>query len=77
MKFGRNPIENDLVRVNTTTDGWTDGQAQNNRDNILFASLLIGLSVEFLRCWHVLVRVARARVCGCVRVCVRLYVCYC
>ena len=48
-----------------------DGQAQNKRDNVLFASLLIGLSVDFLRWWHVQVRV----VCACVRVCVRLCVC--
>ena len=50
-----------------------DGQAQNNRDNVLFASLLIGLSVDFLRWWHV--RVVCARVCAYVRVCVRLCVC--
>ena len=29
MKFGRNPIKNDSVRV--TTDGQTGGQAENNR----------------------------------------------
>ena len=45
-----------------------DGQAQNNRDNVLLASLLIGLSVDFFA------MVARARTCGvraCVCVCVR------
>ena len=35
MKFGRNPIKNDLVRVTTTAyrqmDRQTDGQAENNR----------------------------------------------
>ena len=31
MKFGRNPIKNDIVRVTTTADGQTDGQAKNNR----------------------------------------------
>ena len=31
------------------TDRRTDGQAQNNVDNVLFAILLIGLSVDFLR----------------------------
>ena len=51
-----------------------DGQAKNNRDNALFSSLLIGLSVDFSR-------VTRARGCGvcarlCVRVCVRLCLCY-
>ena len=54
-----------------------DGQGQNNRDNVLFASLLKGLSVDFLRWWHVYVRVLCARACACVRVCVRLCVCYC
>ena len=44
----------------------TDGQAQNNRDNVLFTSLLIGLSFDFLRWWHVHVRVV------CVRACVRV-----
>ena len=43
-----------------------DGQAQNIRDNDLFASLLIGLSVDFLRWWHVHVRESvRAFVCVC------------
>ena len=47
-----------------------DGQAQNNRDNVLFASLLIGLSVDFFA------MVARAPECGvCARVCVRESVC--
>ena len=37
MKFGRNPIKDDLVRVTTyrrtdgRTDRQTDGQAENNR----------------------------------------------
>ena len=72
MKFGKNPI-----RVTTATDRQKDGQAQNNRDNVLFTSLLIGLSVDFLRMWHVHVRVVCAHVCACVRVCVRLCVCVC
>ena len=59
------------------TDRRTEGQAQNNRDNALFASLLIGLSVDFLRWWLMHVRVVCAHVCACVRVCVRLCVCYC
>ena len=73
--------------MTTATERQTDGQAQNNRDNVLFASLLIGLSVDFLRWWHVHVRVvcARARVCVresvrvfmCVCVCVCVCVCYC
>ena len=55
-------------------DRKTDGQAQNNRDNVLFASLLIGLSVDFFA------MVARALVCGvlarvCVRESVRAFVC--
>ena len=61
-----------------------DRQAQNNRDNVLFASLLIGLSVDFLWWWHVHVGVVCASVCVCVcarecvrvSVCVRLCVCY-
>ena len=75
MKFEKNPIKNDSVRVTKATDRQTDGQAQNNRDNVLFASLLIGLSVDFLRWWHV--RVVCARVC--VRDSVRAIVCvfYC
>ena len=56
------------------TDRRTDGQAQNKRDNVLFACLLIGLSVDFLQWWHVHVRVVWARVCACVRVCVHLCV---
>ena len=52
-----------------------DGQAQNNRDNVLFASLLIGLSVDFLRWWHVHVRVVCARVS--VHESVRAFVCVC
>ena len=59
------------------TDRRTDGQAQNSRDNVLFASLLIGLSVDFLRWWHVHVRVVCARVCVCVRETVRAFVCVC
>ena len=60
------------------TDRQTDGQTDKpkTRDNVLFASLLIGLSVEFFA------MVARVRACGvrecvraCVRVCVRLCVC--
>ena len=51
-----------------------DGLAKNNRDNVLFSSLLIGLSVDFLRGWHVHVRVVCVLLC--VRVCVRLCVCY-
>ena len=54
----------------TTT---ADGLAKNNRDNVLFSSLLIGLSVDFLQGWHVHVRVVCVRVCTCVCVCV--YVC--
>ena len=46
----------------------TDGQAQNNRDNVLFASLLIGLSVDFLRWWDVQLRVVCV---WCARACVR------
>ena len=30
MKFGRNPIKNDYVRVTTTESGQTDRQAENN-----------------------------------------------
>ena len=46
-----------------------DVLAKNNRDNVLFSSLLIGLSVDFLRGWYVHVRV----VCVCVRLCVCYY----
>ena len=46
----------------------TDGLAKNNRDNVLFSSLLIGLSVDFFA------RVVRARAC---RVCVRVCACVC
>ena len=60
---------------NGQTDGRMDGQAQNNRDNVLFASLLIGLSVDFLRWWHVHVRVVCSRMC--VRESVRAFVCVC
>ena len=75
----KNPIKNNLVRVTAATDRQTDGQAQNNRDNVLLASLFIGLSVDFLRWWHVHVRVVCARVCACVRESVRAFVsvCYC
>ena len=54
-----------------------DGQAQNNRDIVLFASLLIDLSVDFLRWWHVHVGVVCARACvhACVRESVRAFVC--
>ena len=31
MKFERNPINNDQVRMTTPVDGQTDGQAENNR----------------------------------------------
>ena len=51
----------------------TDGLAKNNSDNVLFFSLLIGLSVDFLRGWHVHVRVVCVRVCACV--CVRAFMC--
>ena len=56
----------------TTT---TDGLAKNNRDNVSFSSLLIGLSIDFFA------GVACARACGvcarlCVRECMRLCVCY-
>ena len=52
--------------MTTATDRQTDRQAQNNRDNVLFASLLIGLSVDFFA------MVARARACGVrARACVR------
>ena len=54
----------------TTT---TDGLAKNNRDNILFSSLLIDLSVDFLQGWNVNVRVVCVRVCACACACV--YVC--
>ena len=47
-----------------------DVLAKNNRDNVLFSSLLIGLSVNILRGWYVHVRVV------CVCACVRLCVCY-
>ena len=58
------------------TDRQTEGRTSpNNRDNVLFASLLIGLSVDFLRWWHV--RVVCARVCACVRESVRAFVCVC
>ena len=65
-----------LERPRQRTDRLTDGQAQNNRDNVLFASLLIGLSVDFFS------MVARARACGvrarmCVRESVRAFVCVC
>ena len=63
--------------MTTATDRQTDGQAQNNRDNVLFTSVLIGLSVDFLRWYYVHVRVVCANVCACVRVCVRLCVCVC
>ena len=56
--------------MTTTTDGWT-GQKQS--DNILFSSLLIGLSVDFLLGWQVHVRVVCVRVCACMCACV--YVC--
>ena len=46
-----------------------DELAKNNRDNDLFSSLLIGLSVDFLRGWHVHVRVVFVRVCACVCEC--------
>ena len=42
-----------------------DGLANNNRDNVLFSSLLIGLSVDFLGGWHVHVRVVCVRLCMC------------
>ena len=61
--------------MTTATNRQTGGQAQNNRDNVLFASLLIGLSVDFLRWWHVHMRVVCARVC--VRENVRAFVCEC
>ena len=50
-----------------------DGLVKNNRDTVLFSSLLIGLSVDFLRGWHVHVRVVCVRVGACVCACV--YVC--
>ena len=75
MKFRKIRLKmTKLERPQQWTDRRTDGQAQNNRDNVLFASLLIGLSVDFLRWWHVHVRVVCARVCACVRVSVRLCV---
>ena len=61
--------------MTTATDRQTDGQAQNNRDNVLFTRLLIGLSVDFLRWWHV--GVVCTRVCACVRESVRALVCVC
>ena len=63
--------------MTTATDRQTNGQAQNNRDNVLFASLLIGSFVDFLRWWHVHVRVVCARVCACVHESVRASVCVC
>ena len=56
--------------MTTTTDRQTDGQVKNNRGNVLLASLLIGLSVDFLQWWHVHVRVVYAR--ACVRVIVKM-----
>ena len=44
-------------------------------DNVLFPSLLIGLSVDFFAMVAVHVRVVCARLCACVRVCVRACVC--
>ena len=61
------------------TDRQTDRRTSlNNRDNVLFASLLIGLSVDFFA----MVARARARACGvrarvCVRESVRAFVCAC
>ena len=55
-----------------------DRQAQKNRDVVLFASLLIGLSVDFCdggTC--ACVWCARACVGGCVRESVRAFVCVC
>ena len=58
--------------MTTTTE--TDGLAKNNRDNVLFSSLLIGLSVDFCEggtctcVWCVC-----ARLCVCVRLCVCYY----
>ena len=49
-----------------------DGQAQNIRENVLFASLLIGLSVDFCD-GGTCVWCARM----CVRESVRAFVCYC
>ena len=51
-----------------------DGQAKNNRDNVLFTSMLIGLSVDFCD-GGTCVWCARARVC--VRESVRALVCVC
>ena len=57
----------------TTT---TDGLAENNRDNNLFSSLLIGLSVDFCEggtCTCVWCVCASVR--ACVRACVRAFMC--
>ena len=50
-----------------------DGLAKNNRDYVLLSSLLISLSVDFLREWHVHMRVVCVRICACACACV--YVC--
>ena len=50
-----------------------DGLAKNNRDNVLFSSLLIGLSVDFCKggtCTCVWCVCFCACVCACVYVCV-------
>ena len=55
--------------MTTTTDRRT---SQNNRDNVLFSSLLIGLSVDFCEggmCTCVWC------VCASVRMCVRAFMC--
>ena len=45
MKFGRNQIKNDYVRVTKTadgqTDGWTDRQTKNNRAPPTFVGLVL------------------------------------
>ena len=60
--------------MTTVTDKQTDGQAQNNRVNVLFASLLIGLSVDF---FAMVARACGVRACVCVRESVRAFVCVC
>ena len=58
-----------VVKVGPPLRKLSGSAHENNRDNVLFSSLLIGLSVDFLRGWHVHVRVVCVRVCACVCAC--------